>query len=222
MLVKNTTYKARKMNGKYQDNDSQSSATKKEEFKQKAEEYYEDGILSAEEKIFLDLFGLEESEASEILQAIKVAYYQHQSDLDRYRKLLVTDPGKFVVEKQQLLQQLQVDLGLTDSQVENIKKDISTEKSIFTEEGDTEKSTMKSIVEDSTLKFSNAQSGKSQKESSEKQDLLGQQKQGISSFINHNNLAMAINTLQTYAPVVDKAISILGTLAMITFTSDEL
>lgn len=204
------------MNEKNQDNNSQSSIVKKEEFKKQAEEYYEDGILSVEERIFLDLFGLKESEAAEILQAIKLAHYQHQSDLDRYRKLLVTDPGKFATEKQQLLQRLQTELSLTDSEIEKIQKEILTDKSVMAKEDNT----MKSIVKDSTSKSSNTQAGDSQHELSEKQNLLGQQKQGISSFVNHNNLAMAMNTLQTYAPVVDKAISILGTLAVMV-TSDE-
>jgi hypothetical protein len=200
------------MNSKYQ---NQSSTGKREEFKKQAEEYYEDGVISTEERFFLDLFGLDESEATEILQAIKLAYYQHQSDLDRYRKLLVTDPGKFAAEKQQLLQQLQSDLGISDSEIEKIKKDISTEGAASTKEVNTEKNTMKFIQEDSTSKCSNFQSEHSQHKPSEKQDLLGQQKQGINGFVNQNNFSMAVNTVRTYAPVVRTAASILGILVAI-------
>jgi hypothetical protein len=77
------------MNDLKNDNcDAKSSVVQyvREEFQRKAEEYYQDGVFSPEEKSFLNMLGLEESEANEIFRVI---YQQRQNSLDEYQKALI-------------------------------------------------------------------------------------------------------------------------------------
>jgi hypothetical protein len=117
------------------------------EFQRKAEEYYQDGIFSPEEKSFLNMLGLEESEANEIYRAI---YQKRQDTLDKYQEALITElakPGNFKVEQRQSLQQFQSYLGISDVEVAKIERKIWAERSSGQQAINTENSSGKSHVE---------------------------------------------------------------------------
>jgi hypothetical protein len=119
----------------------------REEFQKKAEEYYQDGIFSPEEKSFLNMLGLEESEANEIYRII---YQQRQNSLDEYRQALILElakPGNFKIEQRKFLQQLQASLGISDVEVAKIEQKIWAERASGQQEISAYNSSVKSYIE---------------------------------------------------------------------------
>lgn len=95
----------------------------KEEFRAKATEFYRDNVLSLVEEKLLTIerqrLGLEEGEAAEILQMVQLGYQQHQKNLEQYLEALsgeLAGKSELSEEKQALLKQLQIALGISDSE----------------------------------------------------------------------------------------------------------
>jgi formylglycine-generating enzyme required for sulfatase activity len=107
----------------------------KQEFRAKAEDFYKDGVLSPGEEALLEMarLGLEEAEAEEILQAVKTAYQQHQTNLERYRKTLraeLADQDELRADQRALLQQLQAEFKISDTDADRIEREVLAERVI--------------------------------------------------------------------------------------------
>jgi formylglycine-generating enzyme required for sulfatase activity len=105
----------------------------KQEFRAKAEDFYKDGVLSPGEEALLEMArqGLEEAEAEEILQAVKTAYQQHQTNLERYRKTLraeLADQDELRDDQRVLLQQLQAEFKISDPEADRIEREVWTDR----------------------------------------------------------------------------------------------
>jgi formylglycine-generating enzyme required for sulfatase activity len=105
-----------------------------QDFRAKAESFYKDGAISPGERALLDLerkrLGLE-TEAEEILAAVKTAYQQCQADLEQYRQTLIAEwaeQDELRAEQWELLQQLQTALGISDPEVEQIKQKVLADR----------------------------------------------------------------------------------------------
>jgi formylglycine-generating enzyme required for sulfatase activity len=101
-----------------------------QDFRAKAESFYKDGAISPGERALLDLeqkrLGLE-TEAEDILEAVKTAYQQRPTNLEHYRKTLIAEwagQDELRAEQWELLQQLQTALGISDPEVEQIKQKV--------------------------------------------------------------------------------------------------
>jgi formylglycine-generating enzyme required for sulfatase activity len=104
-------------------------------FRSKVEKYYQDSILSAGELELLNIereaLGLGETEAAEILQSVAVVYQQHQSNLEKYHRVLVAElagKGSLRADQRVILQELQAALGISDSEAEQVEQKALTER----------------------------------------------------------------------------------------------
>jgi formylglycine-generating enzyme required for sulfatase activity len=120
-------------------NTQQITATQKaktiQAFRAKAESFYKDGVISPGERALLDLegkhLGLDKPEAEAILEAVKTAYQQHKDNLEKYRQTLLAEwagQDELRAEQWELLQQLQTALGISDTEVEQIKQKVLTDR----------------------------------------------------------------------------------------------
>jgi formylglycine-generating enzyme required for sulfatase activity len=110
---------------------AQQQAEAGQRYRSQAEEYYQDGFLSPAEMALLKKAGLGEPQAEAILQELQATYQQHQSNLEEYRQVLVAEWAEqesLSANQRSLLQDLQTDLGVSNSEAEQVEQKVLAEK----------------------------------------------------------------------------------------------
>jgi formylglycine-generating enzyme required for sulfatase activity len=112
-------------------------AVAQQSFRVKAEEYYQEGIFSPTETALLNLsrqnLGLGEQESEAILQEVKAAYQQSQSNLEEYRRVLIAEwagQESLRTDQRAILQDLQTALGISDSEAEQVGQRVLAERDL--------------------------------------------------------------------------------------------